>query len=65
MKTCLGYVLVTCDTDFLRMAAEGLAHAGIAFGVQEENTIGDWVTKLELLCSVYTSDDMRNHVEYL
>jgi hypothetical protein len=63
--TEMGRVLVTADTDFLRLAAEGLDHAGIVFGVQEDNAIGDWVKALELICFVYTSDDMRNHVEYL
>lgn len=63
--TKMGHVLVTCDADFLRMVAEGAEHAGIVFGIQEETSIGEWVTKLELLCNVYTPDDMRNHVEYL
>jgi hypothetical protein len=47
------------------MAADGVEHSGIVFGIQEETSIGDWVTKLELLCNVYDSEDMRNHVEYL
>lgn len=63
--TELGRVLVTADTDFLRLAAEGVEHAGIVFGVQESNTIGDWVKALELICFVYSADDMKNHVEYL
>ena len=63
--TEMGRVLVTADTDFLRLAAGGMEHAGIVFGIQEDNTIGDWVKALELVCFVYTSDDMKNHVEYL
>ena len=31
----------------------------------EEMSIGAWVTKLELLCSVLGLDDMRNHIEYV
>ena len=58
-------VLVTSDTDFLKMAAVGVDHTGIVFGIQNDNSIGDWVKKLELLCFVYTADDMLNHVEYL
>lgn len=61
----LKQVLVTCDTDFLRLAAEGCEHAGIVFGIQEEITLGEWVLKLDLLCNVYSAEDMRNHVEYL
>lgn len=63
--TQMGRVLVTADVDFLRLAADGMEHAGIVFGVQEDNTIGDWVKALELVCFVYTAEDMRNHVEYL
>ena len=63
--TEMGRALVTADTDFLRLAASGMEHAGIVFGVQEDNTIGDWIKALELICFVYTADDMKNHVEYL
>lgn len=58
-------VLVTADTDFLIMAAEGIEHAGIVFGVQENLSIGDWVNRLELVAIVYSAEDMINHVEYL
>ena len=58
-------VLVTSDVDFLRLAAEDNNHVGIVFGIQGDHSIGDWVKKLELLCLVYTPDDMKNHVEYL
>lgn len=61
----LDRVLVTADTDFLVMAAEGLPHLGIVFGTQEGNRIGDWVNALDLLCAVYTPEDMANHVEYI
>lgn len=61
----LGRVLVTGDVDFLRLAAEGVQHRGIIFGVQQDHTIGDWVKKLELVCFVYTAEEMNNHVEYL
>jgi predicted nuclease of predicted toxin-antitoxin system len=58
-------VLVTADTDFLIMVSEGIEHPGVIFGTQSKHSTGDWVTKLELICSVYTMDDMKNHVEYL
>ena len=63
--TRLGRVLVTSDMDFLRFAASGIAHAGIVFGVQEDNSMGDWVKKLELICIVYSPAELENHVEYL
>lgn len=58
-------VLVTSDTDFLQIAAEGIEHAGIIFGIQADNNYGDWVKALELICLVMTSVEMKNHVEYL
>jgi uncharacterized protein with PIN domain len=63
--TRLRRVLVTTDVDFLQIAQEGWPHAGIIFGVQQHYTIGDWVKRLELICFVYSPDDMQNHVEYL
>jgi hypothetical protein len=47
------------------MDAQNIPHAGIVFGTLEKNSIGDWVNGLELICNVYTSEDMQNHVEYL
>ncbi len=61
----MGYVLCTQDTDYLIMSSQDVAHAGIVFGTQETHSIGDWVNGLELICNVYTSEDMVNHVEYL
>lgn len=60
----LQQVFVTCDTDLL-ILAKSTEHCGIVFGIQKRMSIGDWVTKLVLLCSVYDADDMRNHVEFL
>ena len=62
--TEMGRVLVTTDVDFLRLAATGTPHAGIIFGKQQDHSFGDWVKNLELLCFIYTSKDMANHVEY-
>jgi len=61
----MGYVLCTQDTDYLIMNSQAVEHAGIVFGTFGENSIGDWVNGLELICAVYTSEDMQNHVEYL
>lgn len=63
--TKMGRVFVTGDTDLLRLASQGIEHAGIVFGIQEANSIGDWVKALELICFIYTPDDMKNHVEYI
>lgn len=58
-------VLVTSDTDFLVLAASGQNHTGVVFGIQDRHDIGDWVKALDLLCAVYTPEDMINHVEYI
>jgi len=63
--TSEGRVLATSDADFLRMAAEGIEHAGIVFGSLDAHTIGDWVKTLELICFVLEPDDMLNHVEFI
>lgn len=63
--TEMGRVLCTYDTDFLRIAAEGVEHAGIIFGFNDRTTYGDWVRGLEMICGAMTADEMKNHVEYL
>lgn len=61
----MGRVLCTYDTDFLRLAAEGIEHAGIVFGFHDRTTYADWVHGLELICGAMTPGDMKNHIEYL
>lgn len=63
--TEMGCVLCTYDDDYLKLAASGIEHAGIIYGRQAKHTIGDWIRGLELICKVYTAEDMKNHVEYL
>jgi hypothetical protein len=63
--TQMGCVLCTHDEDYLKLAATGIEHAGIVKGVQVKHGVSDWVQGLVLICSVYTPEDMRNHVEYL
>ena len=63
--TQMGCVLCTHDIDYLQLAATGIEHAGIVFGRQLTQTIGDWVKGLVLIHAVYSAEDMRNHVEYL
>jgi predicted nuclease of predicted toxin-antitoxin system len=60
-----GRVLVSADSDFLIMVANGMNHVGIIFGNQSRLSLGDWVNRLELVCRVYQAQDMVNHIEYL
>lgn len=63
--TALGRVLCTFDTDFIRLALAGTPHAGIVLGHPEQHHIGSWVTFLELMDAVVSSEEMRNRVKYL
>lgn len=62
--TDMNRVLVTCDQDFLMLAANGAEHAGIIFGTHQHN-IGVWVRELELVCAVVSAEEMRNKVEFI
>ena len=63
--TAMGRVLVTSDTDFLKLALEVPEHPGVIFGEQQAHSLGDWVKQLELICFVMTADEMKNHIEYI
>lgn len=65
LATEMGRVLCTQDQDFLRLSAEGIEHAGIAFGEQYGATLGGWVKALRKLHTRKTADDMQNHIEFL
>ena len=59
-------VMVTHDTDYLALAASGVAHAGIAWGdATKYRMVGPLLQMLVLLHGVADRDNMRNRVEYL
>lgn len=57
-------VMVTMDSDFLKLAFEGVAHAGIGYA-NPRTTIRELISALMLLHDVLTLAEMVNHVEYL
>ena len=63
--TVEGRVMVTFDPDYLALHASGVQHAGIAWCQQRKYTVSGLLHALLLVHAVLTSDDMRNHVEYL
>lgn len=63
--TEMGCILCTHDADFVALATEGMSHAGIVFGQQDQHSIGEWVKGLELLHAVFSAEEMLNNVEYL
>ncbi len=58
-------VLVTHDTDFLRLVTKDVDHFGIAYCHQTNRTIGEIVEHLILMYEVLTVQEMTGKVEYL
>lgn len=58
-------VIVSFDSDFLKLASEGMHHAGIIWCPATKYSIGDLIGRLVLVHAVLNPNDMRNHVEYL
>lgn len=63
--TAEGRVLVTDDTDFLRLARASSDHGGIVFCFRMRHSIGRIVEFLALLHLVSDAAEMRGRVEYL
>jgi hypothetical protein len=60
-----GRVIVTQDTDFLRLAAIGRETSGIAFSPGQGRSIGQVIHVLLLIWEVYEPEEMRNRIEFL
>jgi len=58
-------MLCTHDQDFLRLAAEGVEHAGIAFSPQIRVSIGGWVRELRALHTRFDAEQVKNRVFFL
>ena len=63
--TELGLVLCTHDADFLRLNAEGVEHAGIAYVSQYQTNIGTIVKGLRDLHQNTSAETMQGQVKYL
>jgi len=59
-----GRVLVTQDTDFLRLHAAGIDHRGIVYAPQQ-TPVPQMLRGLMLIHDVLSPDDMTRHVEFL
>lgn len=62
--TQTGRVLFSHDTDFLRIHATGVEHAGIVYASNQED-IGKNIRNLKLIHDVLDDDDMKNHLEFI
>ena len=58
-------VIVTQDTDFLRMVAAGQETAGVAFYPAQGRSIGQVIRDLLLIWELYEPEELRNRVEFL
>lgn len=57
-------VIVTQDTDFLRIAAGTIQHPGIAFYPSHSRSIGQVIRSVLLIWEIYDPPDMQNRVEH-
>jgi hypothetical protein len=60
-----GRVMVTYDSDYLRLHQTGIQHEGIAYCEPGTRTLGQVLKSFVLIGEVLVSADMHNHVEYL
>jgi hypothetical protein len=60
-----GRMIITLDQDFLRMNAEGIAHAGVAYCKQGTRTIREIIDGLVLIWEVYEPEELVGRVEFL
>jgi predicted nuclease of predicted toxin-antitoxin system len=60
-----GRVMVTQDTDFLRLHALGHAHSGIAYCHAGTRSVGQVIRALRLIWELLDPGEMANRVEYL
>jgi len=60
-----GRVIFTNDSDFLRLAASGMAHAGIVYCPPDESNIGHVILYLALMHDSLSPEDCASRIEYL
>lgn len=60
-----GRVIFTHDSDFLRIANEGVSHAGIAYCHPRDHSIGEIILALVVLWRSREPEEVRNRVVFL
>jgi predicted nuclease of predicted toxin-antitoxin system len=58
-------VIVTHDSDFLRLHDAGAKHSGIIYCPVGSRSLGEIIRSLVLIWELLAPDEMRGHVEYL
>jgi predicted nuclease of predicted toxin-antitoxin system len=59
-----GRVILTQDSDFLRLHQRKMSHNGIIY-VHQKTPMGGIIEGLILIYQVVTEEEMQNHVEFL
>lgn len=57
-------MMITMDSDFLNLASQLIAHAGIAYA-NPTRSIGELIGSIMLLYDVLSREEVQNHVEFL
>ncbi|MFN8450493.1 MAG: DUF5615 family PIN-like protein [Anaerolineae bacterium] len=58
-------VIVTQDSDFLRLHAQGHPHAGIVYYKAQTRTLKQILRGLIMIFEILLPDDMEKHIEHL
>ncbi|MGK7946954.1 MAG: hypothetical protein AB4058_21045 [Microcystaceae cyanobacterium] len=58
-------MIVTHDTDFLKIASQDHTHYGIAFSKKGSRSLGEIIRSLILIYEVMSPQEMQGMVEYL
>lgn len=58
-------MIVTFDDDFLRLAAAGYPHSGIAYCHPESRSLCEIIARSVMVWEIYEPDEIRNRVEFL
>ena len=60
-----GRVILTQDRDFLRIHADGVQHAGIAYCEKDTRSTAEIVDALLLIWEVYETQEIAGRIEYV
>jgi len=58
-------VMITQDTDFLRIATSGQEHSGIVYFAAHSRSVGEAIRGVQLIWEVYEPEEMRTRVEFI
>ena len=60
-----GRIIYTLDADFLRLHQAGQEHAGIFYHHQRKYSIKEAIRRITLACELFSTEDMKNRIEFL